>query len=99
MRPGAVLINLSRGSMIDEEALLEALMERRLRGAVLDVFQNEPLPADHPFWNLDNVLITPHVGGNSARFWERETDLIVRNIRRHLAGEELENRVDKERGY
>lgn len=99
MRPGAVLINLSRGSLVDEEALLQALMERRLRGAVLDVFQNEPLPADHPFWNLDNVLITPHVGGNSARFWQRETDLIVRNIRRYLAGEDLENRVDKERGY
>ncbi len=99
MRRGAVLVNLARGSMVDEDALLQALMERRLRGAVLDVFQDEPLPADHPFWNLDSVLMTPHVGGTSARFWERETDLIVRNIRRYLAGEELENRVGKERGY
>jgi phosphoglycerate dehydrogenase-like enzyme len=65
----------------------------------LDVFQLEPLPADHPFWALENVLITPHVSGTSGRFWERQTDLIVRNIRRYLAGEELENRVDKERGY
>lgn len=99
MRPGAVLVNLARGSMVDEDALQQALMERRLRGALLDVFQMEPLPADHPLWNLENVLITPHVGGTSARFWERETDLIVRNIRRYLAGDELENRVDKERGY
>ena len=99
MRSGAVLVNLARGSMVDEDALLQALMERRLRGALLDVFQMEPLPADHPLWELENVLITPHVGGTSARFWERETDLIVRNIRRYLAGDELENRVDKERGY
>jgi len=99
MRPTAVLVNLARGSMVDEDALFQALMERRLRGAALDVFQNEPLPADHPLWGLDNVLITPHVGGTSGRFWERETELIVRNVRRYLAGEELENRVDKERGY
>ena len=65
----------------------------------MDVFPHEPLPADHPFWELDNVLVTPHVSGTSGRFWERQTDLIVRNIRRYLAGEELENLVDKERGY
>lgn len=99
MRPGAVLINLARGSLVDEDAPVEALMERRLRGAALDVFRSEPLPADHPLRNLENVLITPHVGGTSGRFWERETDLIVGNVRRYLAGEPLENRVDKERGY
>ena len=99
MRPGAVLVNLARGTIVDEEALVDALAERRLRGAVLDVFQTEPLPADHPFWDLDNVLVTPHVGGTSGGFWERETALIVGNVRRYLAGEELENRVDKERGY
>ncbi len=85
--------------ILDEEALLQALTERRLRGAALDVLQHEPLPADHPFWALENVLVTPHVSGTSGRFWERQTDLIVRNIRRYLAGEELENQVDKERGY
>jgi phosphoglycerate dehydrogenase-like enzyme len=99
MRTGTVLLNLSRGSILDEQALLQALTERRLRGAALDVFQLEPLPADHPFWALENVLVTPHVSGTSGRFWERQTDLIVRNIRRYLAGEELENQVDKERGY
>ncbi len=97
--PTAVLVNLARGGIVDEDALVEALMERRLRGAGLDVFQREPLAADHPLWKLDNVLITPHVSSTTGRFWERETDLIVRNIRRYLAGEELENRVDKERGY
>ena len=99
MPPRAVLLNLSRGSILDEEALLQALTERRLRGAALDVFQREPLPADHPFWEMENVLVTPHVSGTSGRFWERQTDLIVLNIRRYLAGEELENQVDKERGY
>jgi len=99
MKPTAVFINLARGSMVDEEALVRALMERRLRGAALDVFQAEPLPADHPLWKLDNVLITPHVGGTSGQFWERETDLIVCNIHRYLAGEEMDNRVGKERGY
>ena len=99
MRPGAVLINLSRGTLVDERALVRALEARRLRGAMLDVFEKEPLPAGHPLWGLENVLVTPHVGGTSARFWERETDLIVRNIARYQAGQPLENRVDKARGY
>lgn len=99
MKRDAVLVNLARGTLVDEEALLAALVERRLRGAALDVFRNEPLPADHPFWKLDNVLITPHVGGTSGRFWERETELIVDNVGRYLAGEKPRNRVDKERGY
>ena len=99
IRPTAVLISLTRGSLIDDEALVQALRKRRLRGAALDVFQREPLPVDHPFWKLDNVLITPHVGGTSARFWDRQTGLIISNIRRYLSGEELRNKVDKERGY
>jgi phosphoglycerate dehydrogenase-like enzyme len=99
LTPSAVLINLSRGSLLDEDALLKALTERRLRGAALDVFRHEPLPADHPFWELDNVLVTPHVSGTSGLFWQRETDLIVRNIGLYLFGEGLENEVDKERGY
>lgn len=99
MRPGAVLINLARGTLVDEPALVRALEARRLRGAMLDVFATEPLPADHPLWRLENVLVTPHVGGTSARFWERETDLIVRNIACYQAGRPLENRVDKAHGY
>jgi phosphoglycerate dehydrogenase-like enzyme len=99
MRPESVLINLARGGLVDESALLEALLERRLRGAGLDVFGREPLEPDSPFWDLENVLITPHVSGMSERFWERETELVVENVRRYLAGRTLVNRVDKQRGY
>ena len=99
MKPGAVLINLARGTLVDEAALITALESGHLRGAMLDVFETEPLPGDHPLWRLENVLVTPHVGGTSARFWERETELIVRNIARYQRGEPLENRVDKTRGY
>jgi phosphoglycerate dehydrogenase-like enzyme len=99
MRPDSVLLNLSRGGIVDEEALVDALRAGRIRGAALDVFQEEPLPADSPLWTLDNVLITPHAGAVSPRFWERETELMVRNIGNYLAGGRMENAVDKTRGY
>ncbi|MFQ5679794.1 MAG: D-2-hydroxyacid dehydrogenase [Gemmatimonadota bacterium] len=99
MGPECVLINLSRGGVVEETALIRALEEGRLRGAGLDVFRREPLPQESPLWRLENVLITPHTSGVSPRFWERETALIVRNIGHYLAGEPLENRVDKELGY
>ncbi|CAN5415288.1 hypothetical protein BH24GEM3_BH24GEM3_14710 [soil metagenome] len=96
---GATLINVARGRILDEEALIEALREGHLRGAALDVFACEPLPPDSPLWGLSNVLVTPHVSGTTHRFWERQTELIVENIRRYLAGEPLRNVVDKEAGY
>jgi len=99
MRPDSVLLNLSRGGIVDEDALVDALGSKRIRGAALDVFREEPLPADSPLWALDNVLITPHAGAISPRFWERETDLMVRNIGHYLAGGRMENVVDKTRGY
>ena len=99
MRPDSVLLNLSRGGIVDEDALAEALGSKRIRGAALDVFRKEPLPADSPLWTLDNVLITPHAGAISPRFWERETDLMVRNIGHYLAGGRMDNVVDKTRGY
>jgi phosphoglycerate dehydrogenase-like enzyme len=99
MREGTVLINLARGGLVDESALTDALLERRLRGAGLDVFGREPLDPDSLLWELENVLITPHVSGMSERFWERETELVIENIRRYLAGRKLVNRVDKQRGY
>jgi phosphoglycerate dehydrogenase-like enzyme len=99
MRPDSVLLNLSRGSIVDEEALVVALRSGGIRGAALDVFREEPLPADSPLWTLDNVLITPHAGSISPRFWERQTDLMVRNIGHYLAGGRMENLVDKTRGY
>ncbi len=99
MGQDGVLINLARGEVVDEDALVEALREGRIRGAGLDVFDEEPLPPDHPLWETDRVVITPHTGGVSPRFWERETELIVENVRRYRAGEPLLNEVDRERGY
>jgi phosphoglycerate dehydrogenase-like enzyme len=99
MRPDSVLLNLSRGGIVDEDALIDALGSESIRGAALDVFREEPLPADSPLWTLDNVLITPHAGAISPRFWERETDLMVRNIGHYLTGGRMENVVDKTRGY
>ena len=99
MKPGAVLVNVARGKLVDEDALVEALEEGRLRGAALDVFSHEPLAADHPLWRLPNVLITPHVSAVTRGFWRREVDLIVENVRRYLAGRPLRNVVDVEAGY
>jgi phosphoglycerate dehydrogenase-like enzyme len=102
MKRYALLVNVARGRIVDEPALVAALTEGRLRGAGLDVFAEEPLPADHPLWRLPNVLLTPHVSGVTSGFWRRETDLILRNFRRYLAevpATEWENVVDKRAGY
>jgi phosphoglycerate dehydrogenase-like enzyme len=95
----AVVVNVSRGSLLDEGALLDLLDAGRLRGAALDVFSVEPLPAGHPFWGHPRVLVSPHVSAVTRRYWERETALIVDNIRRYLAGARLTNVVDLEAGY
>lgn len=99
---GAILVNVARGSLVDEKALLDALSGGRLRGAALDVYWEEPLPEDHPLWALPNVVLMPHVSPVTRAFWRRETDLIVRNLERYLAGaplDEWENVVDKRAGY
>lgn len=96
----AVIINVSRGDIIDSEhSLAAALADGRLRGAALDVFHTEPLPISSPMWDLPNVLITPHVSGVGQGFWDRETALIIDNVKRYLNGEPLKNVVDKRRGY
>ena len=94
--PRAWLINISRGPLVDEPALLEALRRGRLAGAVLDVFGQEPLPPDSPWWDAPNVIVTPHASGDTLRFLD---ELVVENVRRYLAGEPLLNQVDPERGY
>jgi len=99
LRSGAVVVNVARGGVLDEDALADALRAGRLRGAGLDVFTREPLPADSPLWALSNVLVLPHVSGASHRFWRRQTDLITENLRRYAAGEPLLNTVDKRAGY
>lgn len=99
LRPGAIVVNLSRGALLDESALLALLDDGHLSGAALDVFAVEPLPPDHPFWHHPRVFISPHAAAVSDRFWERETGLIVENIRRYLAGAPLANVVDPEAEY
>ena len=99
LQPGAVVINVSRGSVLDERALADALAARRLRGAGLDVFQQEPLPADSALWRLPNVLITPHVSAVTTRFWQRQLELVLDNIARYLSGAPLRNVVNKVAGY
>jgi phosphoglycerate dehydrogenase-like enzyme len=96
---GAIVINVSRGALLDEQALLERLDDGTLRAAALDVFATEPLPPEHPLWTHPRVLVSPHVSPVSDRFWERETALILENIRRYLAGATLVNLVDPDAGY
>lgn len=99
MKPDAWLINISRGAIVDEEALIEALREGRIGGACLDVFVQEPLPPDSPLWDMPNVIITPHNSWSSPHIEEREIDLFLENLRRYVAGEPLLNVVDKQAGY
>lgn len=99
MKADAVVISLSRGSVLDEAALITALRQNAIRGAGLDVFAHEPLPAESALWTLPNVLITPHVSAVTDRYWDRQLALIVDNIERYKAGTELRNVVDKVKGY
>jgi phosphoglycerate dehydrogenase-like enzyme len=99
MKPNAVLINVARGDIVDESALTDALRAGALRGAGLDVFATEPLPAASPLWDLPNVLITPHVSATTPQFWLREVELIRENVARYLAGRVLRNVVDRKLGY
>lgn len=97
MKPGAWLVNIARGPIVDEEALVDALRRRRPGGAVLDVFGEEPLPAAHPLWSFDNAVITPHVAGPSTP--EEIAPLFNDNLRRYLSGRPLRHVVDRGRGY
>ncbi|HEV2696864.1 MAG TPA: D-2-hydroxyacid dehydrogenase [Terriglobales bacterium] len=99
MKHDAYVINVGRGPLIDEAALIEALGERKIAGAALDVFDQEPLPADSAFWDLENVLITPHTAGMTTKLWERHYTLFSENLRRFLRGEPLLAMVDKKQGY
>ncbi|HKN67495.1 MAG TPA: D-2-hydroxyacid dehydrogenase [Gemmatimonadaceae bacterium] len=95
-----VIVNVARGALLDEAALIERLRSGKIRGAALDVFQDEPLASDSPLWQLRSVLVTPHVSPVSpGRFWTRELDLFLDNWRRFVRGEPLRNVVDKRAGY
>lgn len=99
MKPEAYLINVGRGPRVDESVLFDALRANRIAGAALDVFQHEPLPADSPLWDLDNLLITPHTAGLTDKLWHRHYDHFSGNLRRYLAREPLQYAVDKRKGY
>jgi phosphoglycerate dehydrogenase-like enzyme len=99
MKPDAYLINVGRGAQVDEAALAEALRNRKIAGAALDVFEQEPLPNESPLWNLDSLLITPHTAGLTEKLWHRHYELFSGNIRRYLAGEPLLHVIDKKKGY
>lgn len=97
--PHAVLVNVGRGTTVDESALVNALREGRLAGAALDVFETEPLPADSPLWGMDNVLISPHTAALSTKENERIVELFIDNLHRFRDGRPLRNVVDTERFY
>jgi phosphoglycerate dehydrogenase-like enzyme len=97
MRPTAWLLNIARGPIVDEPALLRALERRTIAGAILDVFAAEPLPATHPLWRLDNVVVTPHVAGPNVP--EEIAHVFNDNLARYLAGRPLRHVVDRRRGY
>ncbi|MGQ9462618.1 MAG: D-2-hydroxyacid dehydrogenase [Candidatus Fervidibacter sp.] len=99
MKKGAILVNVARGSVVDERALVDALNLGHLAGAGLDVFEEEPLPPTSPLWRMPNVIITPHVGGLSERTRQRIFERFLDNLRRFLSGEPLLGVVDKEAGY
>ena len=99
MKPAAVIINIGRGPVIDETPLIDALREGRIRGAALDVFETEPLPKGHPFYKLDNILLSPHSADHTPGWEEASLRLFLENFGRFQKGEPLLNIVDKEAGY
>jgi phosphoglycerate dehydrogenase-like enzyme len=99
MKPSAFLVNIARGPVIVEQALIEALRTGVIAGAALDVFEQEPLPADSPLWEMDNVIVTPHISGGTEIYNARATAIFTDNLRRYLSGAPLRNVVDPSRGY
>src|SRR5262249_15600761 len=99
MKPTAVLVNVGRGPVIDEAALVRGVRERRIKGAALDVFETEPLPAGSPLYSLDNLLLSPHCADNTPGWLEAAMLAFVRNLERFRRGERLFSIVDKSLGY
>jgi len=99
MKPTAMLINVGRGMIVDEPALAKALQEKRIRAAALDVFETEPLPKESPFWDLDNVIISPHCADRTPGWIEGALEIFMQNFERFASGAPLENVVDKHAGY
>ena len=99
MKPAAYLVNIGRGEVCDEAALIHALQDKWIAGAGLDVFTQEPLPQTSPLWTLPNVILTPHISGFTPHYEQRAADIFCENLRRYIAGQPLLNLVDKSTGY
>jgi phosphoglycerate dehydrogenase-like enzyme len=99
MRRSAMIVNVARGTLVDETALADALRSGRIAGAGIDAFPREPLPADSPWWGLPNLIVTPHAAALDGDYWTPVVDLFLDNMGRFRRGEPLRNVVDKTRGY
>lgn len=99
MKPGAYFVNVSRGQLVDEDALIEALNSGQLGGAALDVFSKEPLPPESPLWTQPNLIITPHISAYSVKMMDQVVALFIENLKRYLKGQPFYNLVDLEQGY
>ncbi|SRR5579875_124341 len=99
MKPQAYLVNVGRGELIDQQALVEALMQKRIAGVGLDVFEREPLDPQSPLWDFEQAILTPHIAGSFSGYMDRACELFVENLRRFVAGRPLVNQVDLSRGY
>ncbi len=99
MKASAVLINIARGAVVDQEALIRALKDGEIAGAGLDVFDQEPLAEDSELWGMENVIMSPHISGGTEIYNQRAVGIFCDNLRRYLAGERLMNLADPERGY
>ncbi len=99
LQPGAFLVDISRGGVIHQAALFNALKDGHLAGAALDVFPEEPLPANNPLWKLPNVIISPHIAGNSTTYNNKAATLFRENLYRYISGLPLYNLFDPQRGY
>lgn len=99
MKPSAIFINLARGGLVDEPALINALQQNQIGGAGLDVFEEEPLPPDSPLWKFKNIIISPHISGFSFKYDDRANDIFAENLRRYVNNQPLLNLVERERGY
>src|SRR4030042_4091486 len=99
MKPTSYIINVGRGRLIDQEALIHALEAKQIAGAGLDVVTPEPLPKESRLWDFDNVILSPHISGGMENYLERATELFCENLKRYLNGKRLLNGIDKTKGY
>jgi phosphoglycerate dehydrogenase-like enzyme len=99
MKPSAYLINIARGAVVDEKALITVLSQKKIAGAFLDVFEEEPLPNSSPLWDMENVIISPHITGNIEDYHEKAADVFIANLKRYLEKKPLYNQLNREAGY